>query len=287
MNPKSRRLNFRIYRVGTSKNLLSGVKSFLDEDEDVREDFHYLNGAIFFSTQKNMAMEYNIDSKSILLTVSGVNFLNAATSAGVKLILLENADIPTYQRIVAGSIKTSEEIKNFFNKRCYDANKVSLSTLRKACEIMVLLPDGYSQFDIRGAKIQSIYCRSERTKKHGKYYTWDGMTECGGYHDKKLLLTQKADTKYRKYVRQLKKLRKKRDDLIYQAAKKGEISKEAHKIEDQILALKEKMHERRKFLWLDNLSFFAMPDREISEEHKEEENSEGWEDNWEDSLEEK
>ena len=92
--------DFRIYRISPSYKLLHLAPEISDWRQEALTKI--LSRAIFFTTQKEMALDYRDNSKSVLFEERGVDFLEdlkKIEDQGVKIVALTHKDIITYQKI--------------------------------------------------------------------------------------------------------------------------------------------------------------------------------------------
>ncbi|HEU0050463.1 MAG TPA: hypothetical protein VFQ60_00200 [Patescibacteria group bacterium] len=134
--------NFYLYRAAPSRKLIHLQPAALNERRWTTD--RLLNRAIFFTTQKNMAMEYaREDKKCLLMKIRGINFLEDLRQCPeeIMVILLSHKDLAFYQRLLSFKSIHDQEVDNFFRAKTMSVRRVSLRALRRAAEIMVILPE--------------------------------------------------------------------------------------------------------------------------------------------------
>ena len=147
--------DFHVYRVASAENLTNIGRVRQDQKYGNFKDI--LDRTLFFTTQKNMAMEYADRDKSVMLEETGEDFLHDLQQCGkgVRVVLLNHEDVGAYQRLRGGgaSQEHKDELARFIQNHTYDVEDISLRGLRKAAEIIVLLPDGETMLPLRNRAV--------------------------------------------------------------------------------------------------------------------------------------
>lgn len=203
--------DFRIYRVASDNNLLNLVSRSDFGDGPVADAFQR---GLFFSTQKNMALEYRYHDKPILLESNGADFLESLLTLedqGIRIVLFNHDEVRTYQKILANKIKNPTEIKNFLDSHTYSPEQISLRGLRKAAEIVVLLPEGLDYLPLSKYKKTGIKSQSENPSfgKHERL-----LSATGSFHGSTLSSEKTKDSHLRTLHKHAKKLEDERGLLL-------------------------------------------------------------------------
>lgn len=205
---------FRIYRVARHDKILSLCRdeiTFLTSGSDKMNEI--LKGALFFTTQKGMALEYRWRKENyILLEERGVDFLDdlkKLEEQGLKVILFSHKDIYACEQM-----KDEEEKINFYKRHIFVPSRISLRNLRRAAEIIVLMPDHMNVLPLSQKKIkkQGIKGLLEKKKK--------GVNPSGLFHKRIVEINERKDKYLEKMQKFRKRLLKEKSDIIVAMSKK-------------------------------------------------------------------
>lgn len=211
---------FRIYRVANkNRNLLDLRPRRLREKElaGIKTPGSFgklLNRALFFTTQKEMALEYREGEKSILLEQRGVDFLSdlqKLEDQGVRIILLSHENLIPYQELMFSDKTNLAEIENFFKKHTFLPSKISPRMLRRSAEVIILMPEDLNVLPLSGktVKKQSIKGLSEKYEQRGEK-PW--MRFPGRFHQKAVDINKKPDAELKRLHSAIRKLESRRSE---------------------------------------------------------------------------
>ncbi len=196
--------SFSLYRVAPISRLNRlQPRSY----RDTRTNIPQLSRALFFTTQKDMAMEYALlKGKTRLLRIRGVDFLEDLKRSGETFdcLLLDQEAIVTYQRIVNGEIKDLETIDGFIRANTKPVSDVSLRELRRAAEVIVILPEGDHSLPFQKGHARVTPIMEERASD--EYHP-------GGYHGTKVRVANKLEGRQERERAKYDALRVELDDI--------------------------------------------------------------------------
>jgi hypothetical protein len=243
--------NFRIYRMASGGNILDLHPKNLKSGEVNVVSKRLLNRAIFFTTQKEMALDYSLNRTSykhppvLLFEAKGIEFLEdlqKLEDQGITLLLFSHSDLAVYERILMGEVKSDEEIENFFKKHTYKPSDISLRGLRKMAEIIVLLPEELNKLPIRGKK---------KGAKSLPDYNDSPQRSPGTFHNSVYISTLKGRNKESNFLKnKIRRLNDERNKLMYDIAFSGsyeEKRKQSKRLEEVERELEKIKRERNKY----------------------------------------
>jgi len=200
---------FRIYRVAQNDKLLHLQPDFPIVDFERFPFGHDFNRALFFTTQKNMALEYRIGEGMVLLEERGVDFLSdlqKLEDQGVKIVLFSHRDLIGYQKILRKDVNVSkEELENFLRKHIFLPSQISPRMLRKTAEIIILMPKGLDVLPLNLRRIK---------KQQVRRLALDKNFLGGLFHQKLIDVNKKPNFELRSLKRRKKRLERRRSELF-------------------------------------------------------------------------
>ena len=149
-----------------------------------------------------------------MLEERGVDFLSDLAKIAdqeISLILLSHEDVGTYERMRKGLVKQSEEVENFFGRHTFDPRAVSPRMLRRAAEVIVLLPEGINRLPLSRARFKGVRPITEKPKHRELHKPIRGS---GGFHERLVYSNRKSD-------RTLKSLHRRHKKLLAEKSKTG------------------------------------------------------------------
>jgi|GEM_PF-4065465 len=244
---------FRIYRVAPNNKLLHLQPASSQKDFGALGEI--LNRAIFFTTQKNLALEYRFErqSKPVLLEQRGLDFLadlRKLADQKIKLAILSHRDLLAFQKIFTSKNFNKKEANAFFANRTYSPLTVSPRMLRRSAEIIVIMPENLNvlPLTIGNIKKQAIKAIQEKGRHQDKVeFKLPGL-----FHAKLAQINETADSELKSLKRKMKKLEKERSEIFGAMIKKTTENEKAGKqlllqeLELEIREIKEKILVRNK-----------------------------------------
>lgn len=250
---------FRVYRSAVNQKLLD-LKPIKLNNDDMNETSKILNRGMFFTTQKEMALEYRQGTGNpMLLEIKGVDFLEDLENVedqNIEVIIFSHEDLATYDRILKGRIKNPDEIRNFFKKHTFKPSEISPRMLRRSAEIIVLFPKGLNKLPLKKKHVKKQKVKPLNLRKENK--TGSGyLKPKGEFHRKIREVEARKDKKLAKLHRTKKRLQKQKSDLIYDimvlprwSSQESVKRKEIRDIERQIIELDKQIEKRQKIHFL-------------------------------------
>ena len=188
--------NFFLYRVAPIKRLNRLQPDMTGED---RTAHAFLERALFFTTQKEMATEYAI-GKNRFLKIRGADFLEDLKNSGedFECVLLDQKGITAYQRILRGDIKDEASMRGFFERNTHRLSDISLRKLRQAAEVIVLLPAGVHSLPFQKRHMRVTAISGDKRDLYNP----------GGYHRTKTQVAARVEGYFQKRNRKKEALQK-------------------------------------------------------------------------------
>ncbi len=208
---------FKVYRIARGDDLLTPKPLPINAGETSALK-KMLNRGIFFTTQKEMALEYRMEKKPVMLEERGIDFLSdlaKIANQGISVILLSHEDAGTYERMRKGRVKDNQEIENFIVRHTFDPRNVSPRMLRRAAEIIVLMPEEINRLPLSHITLKGVRPISEKPK-HREYHK--PIRGGGGFHERLTHSNRKSDQILKSLHRREKKLLSEKNKIIYEFA---------------------------------------------------------------------
>jgi hypothetical protein len=249
---------FRIYRVARNRNLLDLRPRPLEEKEHkgIKTWGSFgklLNRALFFTTQKEMALEYRDGNKRILLEQRGLDFLSdlqKLEDQGIRIILLSHENLIPYQKLMFSDNHSMEDIEKFFNKHTFLPSQVSPRMLRRTAEIIILMPEDLNVLPLssKTTKKQIIKGLSTKQEHQGEKSLW--LRTPGRFHQKAVDINKKPDKELKQLHSAIKRLESRRSELFQSILRlNGKDSDQEKLYRSQIELIDKELTETKKRLF--------------------------------------
>jgi hypothetical protein len=244
---------FRIYRVAPNNTLLRlQPKKLYGKKFRSHGSFdELLNRGIFFTTQKNMALEYRL-GKSVLLEQKGADFLSdlqKLEDQGIKIVLFSHENLIAYQKLRCTE-HNEEDVKRFLVKHTFSPFQVSPRMLRRSAEIIILMPEQLHVLPLDTATIKKQGMQECSLKDH--HQKKDRFKPPGQFHERIVEVNRKPDVLLKRLKRKHKKLEAKRSEIFGKMLQtrryneKEQYEQQIMEIVQEITSIKEKILARQE-----------------------------------------